>query len=42
MRARRASRSVESLPPNIRSKTARGSRSIGSGVVGLDHEIVFM
>ncbi len=28
--------------PNMRSKTTRGLISIGSGVVGVRHEIVFM
>jgi hypothetical protein len=27
--------------PNIRSKTTRGFTSIGSGVVGVDQQIVF-
>ena len=40
----RAARSV-AVPVaslNMRSKTSRGSISIGSGVVGDDHEMVFM
>ena len=39
----RASRSVALPPwPNIRSKTFRGLISIGSGVVGVRHDSVFM
>jgi hypothetical protein len=41
IRARRAAASVLWVPPNSRSKTARGSFSIGIGVVGVRHEIVF-
>ena len=40
-RARRVAGSVLSLAPNIRSNTARGLFSIGSGVVGVRHAIVF-
>ena len=40
MRASRAAGSVLSLAPNSRSNTARGSFSIGSGVVGVRQEIV--
>ncbi len=41
-RANRAAVSVLPVVPNNRSKTARGSRSTGSGVVGFRHEIVFV
>ena len=39
-RASRAERSVLPLSPKIVSNTARGFHSIGSGWVGLRHEIV--
>ena len=41
-RAARATGSVLPLVPKSRSNTARGSRSTGSGVVGLRHEMVFV
>ncbi len=40
--ATRAAGSVLPLVPNSRSKTARGSRSTGSGVVGVRHAMVFV
>ena len=42
MRASRASRSVLPLVPNSISNTARGSFSVGSGVVGVRQEIVLV
>ena len=39
-RARRTAGSAEPLSPNSRSKTARGLFSIGSGWVGVRHEMV--
>ena len=42
MRALRTAGSVLPLSPNSRSKTTRGLFSIGSGVVGLRHEMVFV
>ena len=42
IRASRAPRSVLPLSPNIRSNSARGSFSIGSGVFGPRHEMVFV
>ena len=42
IRARRAELSVLPLVPNRRSNTARGSFSIGSGVVGFRQAIVFV
>ncbi len=42
MRATRAVRSVLPLVPKSRSNTARGSFSIGRGVVGVRHAIVFV
>ena len=41
-RASRAAGSVLPLVPNRRSKTARGSRSTGNGVVGVRHATVFV
>jgi hypothetical protein len=42
MRAIRAPASVVPVVPNRRSNTARGSFSIGSGVVGVRHAIVLV
>ena len=42
MRALRTAGSVEPLSPNSRSNTARGLFSIGSGMVGVRHEIVWV
>ena len=42
MRARRTAGSVEPLSPNSRSNTARGLFSIGSGMVGVRHEMVWV
>ena len=42
MRARRTAGSVEPLSPNNRSNTARGLFSIGSGAVGVRHEMVWV
>ena len=42
MRVRRTTGSVLPLSPNSRSKTTRGSFSMGSGVVGLRQEIVLV
>ena len=39
-RARRTAGSAEPLSPNSRSNTARGLFSIGSGMVGVRHEMV--
>ena len=40
---RRAARSSAVLPsPNMRSNTSCGFSSIGSGVVGVDHEMLFV
>ena len=40
---RRAARSSAVPPsPNMRSKTSCGFSSIGSGVVGVDHEMLFV
>ena len=42
MRASRASGSVLAAVPNIRSKSARGSFSMGSGAVGVRQAMVFV
>ena len=42
IRSSRARASVLPVVPNSRSKTARGSFSIGSGVVGVRHAMVFV
>ena len=42
MRARRTAGSVLPLSPNIRSNTTRGLFSIGSGVVRLRQQMVFV
>ena len=42
IRASRAAGSVLPLVPNSRSNTARGSFSIGSGVVGVRHAMVLV
>ena len=42
MRASRASGSVLPLVPKSRSNTARGSFSMGSGVVGVRHAMVLV